>query len=75
MEYMSDYIWVKKQIRIKLLNRIDFSRELSDEEIGEEIDELLTEERLFQCLSMEIRKKLRKEIFYSIRKLDLLLEI
>ena len=72
---MSDYIWVKKQIRIKLLNRIDFSRELSDEEIGEEIDELLTEERLFQCLSMEIRKKLRKEIFYSIRKLDLLQEL
>lgn len=72
---MSDYVLVKKQIRIKLLDRIDFSRELSDEEIGEEIDELLTEESLFQCLSMEIRKKLRREIFYSIRKLDLLQEL
>jgi len=72
---MTDYVLVKKQIGIKLLNHIDFSRELSDEEIGEEIDELLTEEKLFQCLSMEIRKKLRREIFYSIRKLDLLQEL
>ena len=72
---MADYVLVKKQIRVKLLERIDFSRELTDEEIGEEIDELLTEEKLFQCLSMEIRKKLRREIFHSIRKLDLLQEL
>lgn len=72
---MSDYASVKKQVRIKLLERIDFSRELSDEEIGEEIDELLTEEKFFQCLSMDIRKKLHREIFYSIRKLDILQEL
>lgn len=72
---MSDYILIKKQIQIKLLDRIDFSRELSDDEIGDEIDELLMEEKLVHCLSMEMRKKLRREIFYSIRKLDLLQEL
>lgn len=72
---MSDYASVKKRVRIKLLERIDFSRELSDEEIGEEIDELLTEEKFFQCLSMDIRKRLHREVFYSIRKLDILQEL
>lgn len=72
---MSDYILIKKQIQIKLLDRIDFSRELSDDEIGDEIDELLMEEKLVHCLSIEMRKKLRREIFYSIRKLDLLQEL
>ncbi len=72
---MSDYAMFKKQIRTGLLNRIDMSKELSDEEIGEEIDKLLMEENIFQCLPMEIRRKLRREIFYSIRKLDILQEL
>ncbi len=73
--YMADFTMFKQQIRVKLLNRIDFSRELTDEEIGEEIDELLMEEDIFKCLSISERKKLRREVFFSIRKLDLLQEL
>lgn len=69
---MHDYVEFKKKIRGQLLNRLDYSREMSDQEISEEIDELLINESFFQCLSMEQRKKMRREIFYSIRKLDLL---
>lgn len=72
---MSDYVMLKKRIRTGLLNRIDMSKELSDEEIGEEIDKLLMEENIFQCLPMDVRYKLRREIFYSIRKLDILQEL
>ena len=33
------------------------------------------EEQIFRCLPLELRKKLRQEIFYSVRKLDLLQEL
>lgn len=72
---MYDYVMLKKRIRTELLNCIDMSKELSDEEIGVEIDKLLMEEKIFQYLPLEKRHKLRREIFYSIRKLDILQEL
>ena len=72
---MIDYGTLKKKIKMQLLENLDYSRELTDEEIGEQIDELFLAEPVFQCISLEARQKLRREIFFSIRKLDLLQEL
>lgn len=72
---MYDCVSLKKKIKTQLLERLDYSREITDQEIGEEIDGLLMGEDFFRCLPLEIRKKLRQEIFYSVRKLDLLQEL
>lgn len=72
---MVNYNLLKKRIKTQLLEGMDYSRELTDEEIGERIDAIFMEERTIHCLSMEARRKLRREIFYAIRKLDLLQEL
>lgn len=72
---MVHYNLLKKRVKTQLLEGMDYSRELTDEEIGERIDAIFMEEQSIHCLSMAARRKLRKEIFYAIRKLDLLQEL
>ncbi len=72
---MVNYNLLKKRVKTQLLEGMDYSRELTDEEIGERIDTIFMQEKIIQCLSMEARRKLRREIFYAIRKLDVLQEL
>ena len=72
---MVNYNLLKKKVKTQLLGTLDYSRELTDEEIGEKIDGIFMETPAFRCLSMKTRQKLRREIFYAIRKLDLLQEL
>lgn len=63
---------IRKQLKEKLNAGIDYSREISDEEMQDLIDELLIKEGKKQALSLAEKEKLRKELFHAVRKLDVL---
>ena len=65
----------RKLLKEKLIESIDFSRESSDEEIRELIDEMLIRESRESPISLTERTKLRKELFHAVRKLDVLQEL
>lgn len=64
-----------QMLRKRLMEKLDLVRELSDDEILEEIDKLILEE--MQNAGVPIKEKvcLRQELFHSIRKLDVLQEL
>ncbi len=70
-----DYIQIRDAVKQKLPGIIDYSRELTDEEVEEQIDELLGKEERLQTLPLKKRQKLHKEIFHAVRKLDFLQEL
>ena len=65
----------RKILKERLLESIDYSRESSDEEIRELIDEMLVREAREGPLSLSERGRLRKELFHAVRKLDVLQEL
>ena len=66
---------MKERLRGRVVERIDFSRETSDEEVAEIIDEVITEAAAETCLSIAARRELHRELFHSIRRLDILEEL
>lgn len=65
----------RQMLREKLLESIDYSRESSDEEIRDLIDEMLIKENREYPMSLQERGRLRKELFHAVRKLDVLQEL
>ena len=59
----------------QLFEQLNSLWESDDEEILEKIDELLLQEGSNYCLSLNEKANLRKELFRSIRKLDVLQEL
>ena len=57
------------------MEKLDLARELTDEEILEEIDTLILERMRDSCLSLKEKVQLRQELFHSVRKLDVLQEL
>ena len=72
---MSDFDEFKKDVKSKVLQSLDFSKDISDEEMFELIDRELSVSTRGRAISMELRKNLRLRIFHSIRKLDVLQEL
>ena len=66
---------IKQKLRGMILEKLDFSRETGDEEIKDMIDELIIKESKKALITLEERSRLRQELFYSIRKLDILQEL
>lgn len=66
---------IMEQIREYVVERLDISREVPDEEILALIDEAICLRARQQVLSLEQRKQLRTEVFYSLRRLDILQEL
>lgn len=64
-----------EKLRKSLMEQLDMTREVSDEEILEFIDELVLKCAREQFLTLKIKAKLRQELFYSVRKLDVLQEL
>ena len=64
-----------QELRALLMERLDLARELSDEEILEEIDDLILGRMREYCLSLKKKVQLRQELFHSVRKLDVLQEL
>lgn len=66
---------IKKKIQQELFQELDFSRELEEAELLELIDEKIHETALKNGLRLEERKQMRKDIFRTMRQLDILQEL
>lgn len=64
-----------QSLRMLLMEKLDLARELTDEEILEEIDTLILERMRDSRLSLKEKVQLRQELFHSVRKLDVLQEL
>lgn len=62
-------------IRDLLMEKLDMSREMTDREILDEIDQLILNRMRDSYISLNEKLQLRKELFYSVRKLDVLQEL
>ncbi len=63
------------KIRSDLINRFDFSRDLSNEEIYSLIDNEIVETGRHQFISLTEKERLRRILFHSIRGYDILQEL
>ncbi|MCM1569461.1 MAG: CpaF family protein [Roseburia sp.] len=63
---------IKQELRGKVQERLDYGRDWSDEEVEEAIDELLSGAEEIVYYPVELRRRLRKELFDSLRRLDIL---
>ena len=60
---------VFRKLRQMLMEELDLSRELSDKEILDVIDELILNQIKDVRLALKEKVQLRQELFYSVRKL------
>lgn len=72
---MINYEEVKNQLKEQVLSEIDLSRGCEDKEVKEIIDRIIFEENKVSYISLAQRNRLSRELFYSIRKLDMLQEL
>lgn len=72
---MDDNMDLKSYIYSGVRERLDLSKELEDEEIWELIYRVIAQERENRYLSLQQRESLAREIFASVRKLDILQEL
>ncbi len=72
---MSDYGNVFETMRSLLLESLDFTEEISDEQMQEKIDECIVVQNKKYHLTLKEKERLRKDLFSSVRKLDILQEL
>lgn len=65
----------KKALLERIYQKLDYSREMEETEVRRLIGETLTEYKREYFLSLTEREKLGRELFYAIRKLDILQEL
>lgn len=66
---------LKKNVKNSLLENIDYSRDIPDDEILNLIDDKITKECRNIDITIEEKKRLRNELFDSIRRLDVLQDL
>lgn len=67
-----EYTELKKQLRSRVQERIDFVKDLTDAEVEDIIDQVLLEQQELIICPVELRRRLKKELFDSLRRLDIL---
>lgn len=67
-----EYRELKEELRDKVREKMDFVKDFSDLEVEEAIDEVMLGEKKMTAFPVETRKRLRKELFDSLRRLDIL---
>lgn len=72
---MSEYSAVLENIRKGLLDSLDFTEEISDDKMLEKIDEFIISKNKKLHLGLKEKEKIRKDLFASVRKLDILQEL
>ena len=72
---MERYEQCRQTVEEGLRQKIDLSREVSDEEVREMIDEMVTHCSRQYALSLKDRQQLGREIFDAIRRMDILQEL
>lgn len=66
------YTELKRTLRTRVQERMEYAKDISDEEVENAIDEVLVGEELLKTYPVNVRKRLRKELFDSLRRLDIL---
>lgn len=66
---------IKRNLRNEILEKIDFTKDISDEEVEELIDEIIIRKSKVEFFTLSEKVTIRQELFYSIRKLDILQEL
>ena len=69
---MMEYTKLKQELRKTIQERIGYTKDYSDEEVEEIIDEVLLEQEVIAKYPVEMRRQLKKELFDSLRRLDIL---
>lgn len=69
---MKELVEWKKHLRCEILGRVDYGRELNDSEIEDMIDEAILREKELESFPVNFRQRLKKELFDSMRRLDIL---
>lgn len=67
-----DYGALRRELRSRVQERMDYVREYTDEEVENTIDEVLFTEDSLMIYPVEARRRLKKELFDSLRRLDIL---
>ncbi len=67
-----EYTELKKELRRRVQEKIDFVKDLTDDEVAQTIDEVLLEQRELMIYPVELRRRLKRELFDSLRRLDIL---
>lgn len=67
-----EYTELKRELCRKVQERMGYLKEMSDEEVEEAIDEVLLEQENLITYPVELRWQLKKELFDSLRRLDIL---
>lgn len=67
-----EYTQLKSELRSRVQEEMGYGRDYTDEEVGEAIDEVLLQQEYLRLYPVEMRRRLRKELFDSLRRLDIL---
>jgi pilus assembly protein CpaF len=67
-----EYTELKAALRRQVQEKMDYGRDYTDDEVMETIDDILINHPDICFCTVEIRKRLKKEIFDSLRRLDIL---
>ena len=70
-----DYEEIKNRIYVLIMDKIDYSKETDDDEVRDLINDTIFEISSEYRISVADKKRLSKELFYSIRRLDILEEL
>ena len=66
---------MKEQIKNMVMERLDFTRDITDGRLKEMIQEAVLEYSRETPLLLEEKMKLSREVFYALRKLDFLQDL
>lgn len=67
-----EYTELKQELRSRVQEKIDFVKDFTDSEVEETIDEVLLERADMMLYPVEVRRRLKQELFDSLRRLDIL---
>lgn len=67
-----EYTELKRELRGKVQERMGYEKDFSDQEVEDTIDEVLLGQECMVTYPVELRRKLKKELFDSLRRLDIL---
>ena len=63
---------LKKELRYRVQEKMNFVKDFSDAEVEDTIDEVMLEHKDLMICPVEVRRRLKKELFDSLRRLDIL---
>ena len=66
-----EYTELKRELRSRVQERMDFVKDFTDAEVEDTIDQVILEQRLM-AWPVEMRRRLKQELFDSLRRLDIL---